>query len=151
SLATVLNWLAKVEGKKTIVLLSTGFDTSTPGETSDLLSRLKTADVRVLAISLGAELRNPTANSKSKKHPQADKSAITQEGFAEADRLLSALTEATGGRVFFPNDAKAFAKAYAEIAQLVRHEYSLAFAPPRRDGKTHTIEVRVLRGTTSYG
>jgi hypothetical protein len=32
---------------------------------------------------------------------------------------------------------------YAEIAQLVRHEYSLAFAPPVRDGMVHSLEVRV--------
>jgi hypothetical protein len=32
---------------------------------------------------------------------------------------------------------------YAEIAQLVRHEYSLAFAPPVRDALVHSIEVRV--------
>jgi hypothetical protein len=33
--------------------------------------------------------------------------------------------------------------AYSEIAQLVRHEYSLAFAPPQRDGALHTIQVRL--------
>src|SRR5262249_4011609 len=66
SLLTVLDWLAKVQGKKTIVLLSTGFDTSSQTEGSDLLSRLKTADVRILAVSLGAELRNPAPPPKGK-------------------------------------------------------------------------------------
>lgn len=143
SLSTVIDWLGKVQGKKTIVLLSTGFDTSAPAEASNLISRLKITDVRVLAISLGAELRNPSPNSKNKKQPQSEKSAITQQGFAEADRLLSLLTQTTGGRVYFPTNPKDFASAYAEIAELVRHEYSLAFALPVRDGKSHTIEVRV--------
>jgi Ca-activated chloride channel homolog len=147
SLSTVLDWLAKVQGKKTIVLLSTGFDTSSPEQSAALLSRLKTTDVRILAISLGAEIRNPPPHPKSKNKPAA-KAASTQQGFADADRLLTVLTQTTGGRVFFPNSAKDFADVYAEIAQLVRHEYSLAFAPPAHDGKIHAIEVRVSPAST---
>jgi VWFA-related protein len=145
SLLTVLDWLAKVAGKKTIVLLSTGFDTSPPGDTSTLLARLQTSDVRILAISLGGELRGSAPSPKNNKRPAvpSEKTAITQEGFAEADRLLSVLTQTTGGRVFFPNTPKDFAGVYTEVAQLVRHEYSLAFAPPVHDGKSHTIEVRL--------
>jgi Ca-activated chloride channel family protein len=143
SLSTVLDWLANVQGKKTIVLLSTGFDTSAPKESSTLLARLKTGEVRLLAVSLGGELRNPAPNPKSKGQIPGEKSAIAAEGFADADLLLSALTQITGGRVYFPNTIKEFAAVYAEIAQLVRHEYSLAFAPSTHDGKTHKIEVRV--------
>ena len=150
SLSTVLDWLDKVQGKKSIVLLSTGVDTSPPEIASALMARIKTADVRILALSLSGELRQPALDakdSKSKKnksHIPADESAIAAQGFADADHLLSALTQATGGRVFFPNSAKDFADVYAQIAQFVRHEYSLALAPPVRDGKIHTIEVRVI-------
>ena len=149
SLSTVLDWLDKVQGKKSIVLLSTGVDTSPPEIASALMARIKTADVRILALSLSGELRQPAPdakdprNKKNKSHISADKSAIAAQGFADADRLLSALTQATGGRVFFPNSAKDFAAVYAQIAQFVRHEYSLAFVPPAHDGKIHTIEVRV--------
>ncbi len=151
SLSIVLDWLAKTQGKKTIVLLSTGFDTSDPGEPVALVSRLKTTDVRILAISLGGELRNPAPKFKDKNQPRPEKTAITEQGFAEADRFLRILTETTGGRVYFPNNTKDFSAVYAEIAQLVRHEYSLAFAPPVNDGKLHTIEVRVTspRATAS--
>jgi hypothetical protein len=48
--------------------------------------------------------------------------------------------------VYFPRNAQDFSVAYAEIAQLVRHEYSLAFAPPAHNGKIHAIEVRVSGG-----
>jgi Ca-activated chloride channel family protein len=143
SLSTVLDWLANVQGKKTIVLLSTGFDTSAPEESSTVLARLKTSEVRILAISLGGDLRNPAPNPKRKGQIPGEKSAIAAKGFADADLLLSVLTETTGGRVYFPNTTKEFAGVYAEVAQLVRHEYSLAFAPATHDGKTHKIEVRV--------
>jgi hypothetical protein len=55
-------------------------------------------------------------------------------------RELSALT---GGRCYFPSNADEFSRAYAEIAQLVRHEYSIAFAPPATDGQLHSVKVRV--------
>jgi Ca-activated chloride channel family protein len=143
SLSTVLDWLMKVQGKKTIVLLSTGVDTSPPEEPAAILTRLKTSDVRILAVSLSGELRSPPPSPKRKNKAPSEKSAVAQQGFAEADHLLTLLAEATGGRAYFPNDANGFAGVYAEIAQLVRHEYSLAFAPPAHDGKTHAIEVRV--------
>jgi Ca-activated chloride channel homolog len=150
SLSSVLDWLAKMQGKKTIVLLSTGFDTSFPEATTALLTRLKTSDVRILAISLGAELRNSAPNPKNKKRSTVppEKTAIAEQGFADADRLLSALTQTTGGRVYFPNTAKEFSEVYAQIAELVRHEYSLAFAPPAHDGQPHTIDVRVTPSTS---
>jgi VWFA-related protein len=147
SLSTVLDWLGTVQGKKTIVLLSTGFDTSTPAETCALLTRSRTTDVRILAMSLGSELRSPPPSSKSKKPPPSDKSAITQQGFAEADHFLLLLAQTSGGRVYFPNNANDFVRAYAEIAELVRHEYSLAFAPAHHNGTSHTIEVRISRSS----
>jgi Ca-activated chloride channel homolog len=155
SLSTVLDWLEKVQGKKSIVLLSTGVDTSPPEIAAALLTRVKTSDVRILALSLSGELRQPAPDQKDSKtkknkdHVPAEKSAIAAQGFAEADQLLAALTQATGGRVFFPNSTQDFASVYSQIAQLVRHEYSRAFVPPTRDGKIHTIEVRVTPPSTT--
>jgi VWFA-related protein len=154
SLSTVLDWLDKVHGKKSIVLLSTGVDTSPPEIASSLMARVETTDVRILALSLSGELRQPASGQKdakikkNKSHIPAEKSAIAAQGFADADHLLSAITQATGGRAFFPNSSKDFAAVYEQIAQLVRHEYSLAFVPPSYDGKLHTIEVRITSPST---
>jgi hypothetical protein len=40
---------------------------------------------------------------------------------------------------------KEFARTYAEIADLLRHEYSLAFVPPALDGMIHELRVEVKR------
>ena len=141
SLSTVLDWLTKVKGKKTVVLLSTGVDTSPSNEWGALLQQLKTSDVRILAVSLMGELKNPQANRKKKT--SANNSPPASLPFDEADQLLKGIAEATGGRAYFPKSAKEFSAVYAEIAQLVRHEYSLAFAPAAHDGKIHSIEVRI--------
>jgi hypothetical protein len=63
--------------------------------------------------------------------------------FEVANQLLKRMAESTGGRAYFPVTEGEFNSAYAEIAQLVRHEYSLAFAPPERDGRVHSMQVNV--------
>ena len=141
SVLTVLDWLRQVKGKKTIVLLSTGVDTSPPNEWDALLQKLKTSDVRILAVSLGGELRSP--QNDRKKKTSLDHTAPGSPQFDEADRLLKGIAGAAGGRAYFPRSAKEFSAVYAEIAQLVRHEYSLAFAPVLRDGKIHSIGVHI--------
>jgi Ca-activated chloride channel homolog len=147
SLTTALDWLVHLPGKKSLVLLSTGVDTSPPAATPNLLARLKSSDVRVLAISLGGELRsaNPVEKKHSKKDPPPpEKTQAAAEAFAEADRELKTIAEATGGRAYFPRTRKDFAAVFTEIAELVRHEYNLAFVPPAHDAKLHAIEVRVI-------
>jgi hypothetical protein len=100
--------------------------------------------VRVLAVSLAGEMRAPPSAGKRKQSASAAV-VISAQQFAEADKELQELASATGGRAYFPSSRKEFEAAFAEIAQIVRHEYSLGFAPGELDGKTHRIEVRVKR------
>lgn len=137
SLNTVLDWLVRVPGKKTIVLVSSGVDTSPPGEMQALLPRLETGDVRILSVSMSGPLRNGKKGTKQQIQQ-------TQQAFEQADAWLKTISEATGGRAYFPENAKAFQETYKQIAELVRHEYSLAFAPPTADGAIHTINVKVV-------
>jgi len=136
SLSTVLDWLARVPGKKTIVLLSTGVDTSPQKAIEAVQSRLQTGDVRILGVSLSGPVRNGKVGNQKQLGQM-------QQEFEVADARLRALAEATGGRVYFPQSAKAFQAIYKQIAQLIRNEYSLSFAPPVADGTIHTIEVKV--------
>ena len=140
SVLQVLEWLANVQGKKTIVLLSTGLDTSPQSEPVRVMQQLRVSDVRLLAISLSGGLQNPPP-SKTKKSHAASPDKTAQE-FERANELLKQMAQSSGGRSYFPVSESEFTAVYREIAQLVRHEYSLAFAPPVRDGLVHSIEVR---------
>ena len=136
SLNTVLDWLARVSGKKTIVLLSTGVDTSPQTAIEAVQARLRTGDVRILGVSVSGPMRNGKAGNQKQVQQ-------TQRAFEEADARLRALAEATGGRAYFPQNAKAFQVIYKQVAQLIRNEYSLSFAPPQADGAVHSIDVKV--------
>jgi Ca-activated chloride channel family protein len=141
SVSKVMEWLASVRGKKSIVLLSTGVDTSSSNESARAIQQLKIGDVLLFAVSLKGGLQPSQPGNKKKSQPA--NSSKTAQQFEQADQLLKVMADSTGGRAYFPGNAKEFDVAYAEIAQLVRHEYSLAFAPPARDGIVHIIEVRV--------
>jgi VWFA-related protein len=142
SLSIVLDWLTSVRGKKAIVLLSTGVDTSSTKQIQDLLNRLQISDVRILAVSLTGDLRNPPPAATKKKSP-SPKVAFTSQQFAEADILLRQIAQTTGGQAYFPANSTELPTVFAHIAQIVRHEFSLAFVPPAHDGAIHSLEVRV--------
>jgi VWFA-related protein len=142
SLATAIDWLAPLPGKKTIVLLSTGVDSSPPDDPQAIQRKLLTSDVRILAVSLTADFRQPAKKRKKLSSQDRSNRAAVQEAFTEADQSLRELSTLTGGRVYFPSNGGEFSRAYAEIAQLIRHEYSIAFAPPAADGQLHSLKVK---------
>jgi len=145
SVSAATDELAAVPGKKTIVLLSTGVDTTPDVDWPTLLAKLQISDVRIISLSLSGEIRKPGKKKRLSAQERADRAQL-KSGFAEGDRCLRELAVATGGRVYFARNAKEFARAYAEIADLLRHEYSLAFAPTVFDGKPHSLRVEVKRG-----
>jgi Ca-activated chloride channel homolog len=141
SVAAMLDWMAPLPGKKTIVLLSTGVDTSPPETWQIVQQKLQTSDMRILAVSLSGDFRKPV-KGKKRAAPNTLERESVNEAFRKADESLQQLSAATGGRVYFPANAAEFNRAYAEIAQLIRHEYSLAFAPPAADGQLHSLKVK---------
>ena len=149
SLTTALDWLAHVPGKKSVVLLSTGVDTSPPEAIQLLFDRLKTTEVRVLAVSLAGTVpgSSPAGKKSAKKNQIADeKFEIAAEGLARANQELKSIAEANSGRAYFPLSEVDFEQVLKDISQLIRHEYSLGFDPPSHDGKLHVIRVTLRSG-----
>jgi len=102
------------------------------------------ADVRILAVSLAGEIRKPARKRKLSEKEKRDRPEL-EAGFVAADERLLRLTRATGGRAYFLETAPDFAKAYREIAELLRQEYALAFEPRAFDGRIHELRVEVSR------
>lgn len=137
--AEALRWLKEIPAKKAIVLISTGLDTSAESRWEALRNELHATEVAIFAVGIGGELRD----FKGQTRPEDKDVAI---GFEQATRLLETIAETTGGLAYFPRTAKEFPAIYREIAQILRHRYSLGFAPPVRDGQFHRIEVQVVAG-----
>lgn len=61
----------------------------------------------------------------------------------ESERNLERLTAATGGRLYKPTSFNDLERTYAEVADELRHQYALYYAPlnPKRDGQFRRVRV----------
>jgi Ca-activated chloride channel family protein len=151
SISGVLDWLAPIHGKKALVILSTGLDSSPPSRWEALAQKLRANDVVIFPVALGGTLRQPGGKKKKpaknarKPDAQPQQSPPDQENplsFEKADAALHSLAQITGGRAYFPASAKEFVPMYHEIAAALRHQYVLGFIPAQ-DGRFHAITVQV--------
>jgi VWFA-related protein len=141
SISTALDWIAPVSGKKALVLLTTGLDSSSPASWDALVQKLRARDVVIFPVALGGWLRRPPDKKKKATGPAEEDSQV----FAAADQALNSLAAITGGRAFFPESAKDFVPMYQQIAAALRHQYLLGIAP-EHDGQFHTLSVQALDG-----
>ena len=65
SISTALDWIAPLPGKKALVLLTTGLDSSPPGPLGRLVQKLRTQDVVIFPVALGGALRHPLDKKRS--------------------------------------------------------------------------------------
>ncbi len=72
---------------------------------------------------------------------------IARREFKEAEFVLKQLSSETGGRAYFPTDARELAKIYLGIWDELSSQYAVAYssANPKRDGAWRRVQVRLLR------
>ena len=109
------------EGRKAIVLLSDGGDTSSQFTRQRVVEEAKAADVTIYSIGLGTG--DFDLGSKS---------------------LLKELSETTGGRALFPSDVAELAGSYRTITEDLRNQYYITYESPNEafDGRWISIEIR---------
>lgn len=137
SLAAVLSWLKPMPGKKVVVLLCTGIDTSSAEYRQRVDEELKTSDIPILAVSILGDF------NKSAAQQSVSSSSSDGVGMFDADQWLQQLALATGGQIWLPKNEKDFDAAYADIGQFIRGEYSVGFVPNSLDGKLHSLTVKM--------
>ena len=128
--------LEKIEGKKAIFLLGTGFDTISKHTYGEVLKKAETSDTMIYAVSMGQLYRLYTENQRS---------SFGNIDFLAADNQLKSLAEGTGGEAFFPRFTSEYPDIYDKISKQLRTQYSLAFTPAnlKKDGKLHKLRVEV--------
>lgn len=121
-IATSADLLAKEPGRKTIILITDGEDTTSKRRIQDAIDDALRAEVVIYAIGIG------------------------DPGFGGVNEgVLKRLCESTGGRAFFPQGARELDRAFAQLEQDLRQQYLLAYEPSNEatDGAFRKIEVRV--------
>ena len=70
--------------------------------------------------------------------------AIGMDGTGLDGEIMNIATETGGGHFALPQGADLTA-TFAQVADELRHQYLIGFAPATLDGKLHKVEVRVTR------
>ena len=157
SISALIDGVSKFPGKKAIVLLTTGLDSSARDRLNALEQKLRESDVVIFAVGLAGPLASmadvPKKDKQSKKHK--GESAFDSAGdsgamptLQQAENALSSLSALTGGRAYFPGSNQDFASVYREIAACLRHEYVVGIAPDH-DGRFHSLTVSVNNPASS--
>ncbi|MHB8524601.1 MAG: VWA domain-containing protein [Candidatus Acidiferrales bacterium] len=142
SVSAALDWLSPISGKKALVLLTTGLDSSPAGHWQSLLEKLRGSEVTIFPVALGGALRSFQGNAPA----TAESGATLPPGmsFTAANHALASLADSSGGQAFFPEQDKDFVPIYRRIAAALRHQYTLGFKPPALDGKFHSVRLEIF-------
>lgn len=127
-----LNQMRDVRGKKSILLLATGFDTFSKHNLDQILNRLKESETTIFAVGMGEEIDLYSAGGGG-------------VGYMQAKNQLQTFARMTGGYAFFPRFQGEMPDIFNTIASYLRGQYTLVFSPSTpQDGKYHKISVQVL-------
>jgi Ca-activated chloride channel family protein len=121
-----LDALQGVEGRRVILVFTDGEDTASRLGFRTVLDRSRDEEVMVYSIGLESEYFNGMRIVKSR--PTRD---------------LRKISEETGGGYFELQKSADLSPTFTRVAQELRSQYLLGFAPASLDGKVHRLDVRV--------
>lgn len=131
AIATSLDALEKIEGRRVVLVFTDGEDTSSKIGFRTVLERARDEEVMVYSIGLESEYLNGTRMQRTR--PSRDLRKIADE---------------TGGGYFELKKTAELAPTFTRVAQELRSQYLVGFAPATLDGKLHKLDVRVRQGHT---
>jgi Ca-activated chloride channel homolog len=108
--------------RRAVIILSDGEDTLSQSSRDQALEAAHKADAAIFAISTNIT-RSPS----------------------DGDKVLKYLTAETGGTTFFPFKVEDLNQSFENIANEMRHQYSVLYSPNplKPDGQYHDIDVRL--------
>lgn len=135
--------MSEIEGRKAIVLISSGIDTFSKLTFDKTRKALQNAGVPIYAIGLMQALREWY-------DARGYMSSIARLDFLQADNQLRTFTKETGGQAWFPRFYGEFPGIFAAISESLRNQYTITYNPTNqaRDGKFRKIKVELVNPAT---
>jgi VWFA-related protein len=103
-----------------------------PASQGGVIDHARDADVMIYAVGM---------RSRQRPHGMMDMRAAMLDD--QPDPGLAKVAEDTGGGYVEIHGGDDMAMAFMRVADELHGQYLLGYAPPKRDGKVHSIEVRV--------
>ncbi len=138
AVSETIDHLTTVKGRKSILVLASGFDTFSKLTLDKALGRIKEADVAINCIGVG-------------EVAMIEKNGGLGVDYAQAQNQLKTFAAMTGGRSFFPRFDAELPSITADIAASLRNQYSLGYTSSNRanDGKYRKIKVELVNADGS--
>jgi VWFA-related protein len=143
-----LDRLDRVEGKKYIILVTTGIDTFSKITLDQIMKKIKeTKDVTIFPISVGFIVRE-----YCETHPGGCRGAhgmgipVSNIDYLQGDNEMRTFAAMTGGRAYFPRFEGELPEMFSDISNDIRNEYMLAYHPSntKLDGTYRKLKVQVV-------
>jgi Ca-activated chloride channel family protein len=136
--------MSKIEGRKAIVLLSSGIDTFSKLTYDKTRKQLQEAGVPVYPVGL-LQLQRTLAEANGSLGGARD---IT---FLQGDNELRTFAKETGGQAFFPRFLTEMPAVFGAIEESLRNQYTLTYSPTSsaKDGKFRKITVQLVNPATN--
>ena len=150
ALYDTLDRLDRVEGKKYVILVTTGFDSFSRITYDKILKKVKdTKDVTIFPISVGFMLReycetHPSYYCRMMAHGMGIE--VHTIDYLQADNELRTFASMTGGRAYFPRFEAEYPELFGDIANDIRNQYTLSYSPTntKLDGTYRKLKVQVV-------
>ncbi len=139
ALFDTLDRLDRIEGKKYVILVSSGRDTFSKLNLDQILKKVKaTHDTTIYAISIGRELRE-----WYEAHGYAGGIAMTD--WLQADNQMNTFARLTGGRAYFPRFEGELPEIFHDVASDIRNQYTVAYHPTnaKLDGTYRKLKIEL--------
>jgi VWFA-related protein len=149
--------LAPLDARRVIVLLSDGKDEAASGlepgslhTFDEAIDRSLRSEAMIFAIGLGGTLARDARRLES--DPKAAADEMDFHGRKPLAAILKEFSDSTGGRAIFTSSPGRVRRAFEEVAEDLRHQYVLAYAPDdrRHDGSWREIRVQSTREGVSF-
>ena len=125
------------EGRKAVVVLTDGVDTSSQRKPEDVMARSKALDVPIYALSVVSPLDDPA----SERFTGGEQPAAARTGMA----ILKRYAALSGGAAFTVSDFPALQQAASSIVGELKHQYRLGYDPPAGPARFRRIAVATTR------
>ena len=150
ALYDTLDRLDRVEGKKYVILVTTGIDSFSKLTLDKILKKVKdTKDVTIFPISVGFLMRewcdtHPSYYCRNMAHGAGI--PVSNIDYLQGDNELRTFAAMTGGRAYFPRFDAEYSEEFADISSDIRNRYMLSYSPSntKLDGTYRKLKVQIV-------
>jgi VWFA-related protein len=146
ALYDTLDRLDRVEGKKYIILVTTGVDTFSKLTLDKIMKKIKdTKDVTIFPVSVGWIIRE-MYEARGRAAPHGMGIPVSNMDYLQADNEMRTFAAMTGGRAYFPRFEGEMPELFRDISNDIRNQYSITYRPTndKLDGTYRKLKVQVV-------